>query len=455
MVWDEAEYFVRARNIVEWFRVLPNALSKEEIQTYWLFIHYAEGHPAGFALPIALGQWLFSGFLDPLTASRLGPITLFSIACAGVAVRLRKHLWDGCSDRGARHTADISTGVFRGAFRNAGWTTHGVVALAVGDSIGACTRMGRNHWTGRCAGIHDGHEIHGMAGVGADCHVASRSQKCRCHPPAARHPSCRTSDLLFLNPPIWYEPLDGLRDHFHRSLDRANALNISTQFLGTLVQRHESPPLVQHGRVARLRHAAADIGARNCGPLALPRQADGVLSDADASLDHIDGRTRAARRTATRWHPAVSAGIRVLVRVRRHWRPTRFQSHRHGPRRVVENSAAPGAFRRSSGERRQPRSLLSPNAVALQSHRGRSSRCGRQGHGTGVLVGCARQRRPQVARSSVPAPTKPSPSLPCSTWATCATGASCARTLWTQRHAGSSGTCFRTGRRCSRAPTVF
>jgi hypothetical protein len=56
MVWDEAEYFVRARHIVEWFRVIPNALSKEEIQTYWLFIHYGEGHPAGFALPIALGQ---------------------------------------------------------------------------------------------------------------------------------------------------------------------------------------------------------------------------------------------------------------------------------------------------------------------------------------------------------------------------------------------------------------
>jgi hypothetical protein len=40
--------------------------------------------------------------------------------------------------------------------------------------------------------------------------------------------------LIFyvVNPPIWYEPLDGLRAHFHRNLDRANTLNISTQFLG-------------------------------------------------------------------------------------------------------------------------------------------------------------------------------------------------------------------------------
>src|SRR4029453_12947049 len=37
----------------------------------------------------ALGQWLFSGITDPLTAARLGPITLFSVACAAVAVRLK------------------------------------------------------------------------------------------------------------------------------------------------------------------------------------------------------------------------------------------------------------------------------------------------------------------------------------------------------------------------------
>jgi hypothetical protein len=35
-----------------------------------------------------------------------------------------------------------------------------------------------------------------------------------------------------VNPPIWYEPAAGLREHFHRNLDRANTLNISTQFLG-------------------------------------------------------------------------------------------------------------------------------------------------------------------------------------------------------------------------------
>ena len=38
------------------------------------------------------------------------------------------------------------------------------------------------------------------------------------------------------------------------------------------------------------------------------------------------------------------------------------------------------------------------NAVALQPHRGRSSGRRRERHGTGVLVGCARQRRPQVAQ---------------------------------------------------------
>ena len=54
IVWDEGEYFVRAKFIIEWFRLLPDAFSREAVQRFWLFINYAEGHPAGFALPIAL-----------------------------------------------------------------------------------------------------------------------------------------------------------------------------------------------------------------------------------------------------------------------------------------------------------------------------------------------------------------------------------------------------------------
>jgi hypothetical protein len=37
-----------------------------------------------------------------------------------------------------------------------------------------------------------------------------------------------------INPPLWHEPIDGLKEHFHRSLDRAQTFNISMLFLGDI-----------------------------------------------------------------------------------------------------------------------------------------------------------------------------------------------------------------------------
>ena len=70
------------------FNSAPTSCPKRPFNNHWLFINYSEGHPAGFIWPIALGEWLASPFVDPLTAARLGPITLFSIACAAIAVHL-------------------------------------------------------------------------------------------------------------------------------------------------------------------------------------------------------------------------------------------------------------------------------------------------------------------------------------------------------------------------------
>lgn len=98
IVWDEGDYLFRADQIVAWFRLLVdvgnprgglNALSGAAIQEYWPFVNWAEGHPAWFAMPIAAGKGLLSGLLNPLTAARLGPITVFSIACGAVALRLK------------------------------------------------------------------------------------------------------------------------------------------------------------------------------------------------------------------------------------------------------------------------------------------------------------------------------------------------------------------------------
>jgi len=99
IVWDEGEYLFRADEVVSWFRLLfsihhpqggMNAFSDAVIQHHWRFVRSVEGHPSWFAIPIALGKALLSGPLHPLTAARLGPITVFSVACGTVALRLKR-----------------------------------------------------------------------------------------------------------------------------------------------------------------------------------------------------------------------------------------------------------------------------------------------------------------------------------------------------------------------------
>jgi len=99
IVWDEGYYLLRADQIVAWFRLLFDArnphgglgaLSSTVIHEHWLFINWFEGHPAWFAVPIAFSKALLSGLLGPLTAARIGPITVFSIACGAVAHRLKQ-----------------------------------------------------------------------------------------------------------------------------------------------------------------------------------------------------------------------------------------------------------------------------------------------------------------------------------------------------------------------------
>ena len=231
MVWDEAEYLVRARNVVEWFRVFPSALSREEIRTYWLFIHYSEGHPAGFALPIALGQWLFSG-LDPLTAARLGPITLFSIACAAVAVRLKR-----VYGMAAAVTGPVALLTLPRMFSEAHFATQDGQLTAWWLLLWVAQSSPAAGWraaarVGVVLGLTTATKFTGWLAwlPVATSHVLQKNAA------ALRRLGVILPVALLIfyivNPPIWHDPLDGFREHFHRNLDRENTLNISTQFLG-------------------------------------------------------------------------------------------------------------------------------------------------------------------------------------------------------------------------------
>ena len=69
-----------------------NALSESVIAQYWWFTTWSEGHPAWFAIPIAIGKLLLTGPLTTLTASRVGPIFIFAVACGAVAFRLKRQI---------------------------------------------------------------------------------------------------------------------------------------------------------------------------------------------------------------------------------------------------------------------------------------------------------------------------------------------------------------------------
>jgi len=252
LVWDEPEYLVRARNIVEWFKVFPNALSTEQLRTYWLFIHFSEGHPAGFALPIALGQWLFSGIVDPLTAARLGPITLFSAACAAIAVRL-KHTYGTA----AAIVAPVTLLTFPRVFSEAHFATQDGQLTAWWLLLWAIQSGPARGWRdtirlGVVLGFTTATKFTGwlawlplaMSEVILQRQGAGSFFR-RSGPVLLQLLIVMGVALLtfyIVNPSMWYGPLEGFRDHFHRNLNRGSTINIATQFLGRTYTVTDSLP---------------------------------------------------------------------------------------------------------------------------------------------------------------------------------------------------------------------
>ena len=231
IVWDEGEYLYRASRIIEWFRLGPGGLSSEAIRSHWMFISQAEGHPAGFVLPIALGQWLASSVVDPLMAARLGPITLFSVACSAIAVRLKEDYGTA-----AAVAAPVTLLTFPRIFAEAHFATQDgqltawwLVLWALQSSVSR--GAGITVMVGAVLGLTTATKFTGwLAWAPTMVSEAVRKKS------AARRLLIILPVALFtfylVNPNLWHEPYYALRDHFHRSLHRAYSLDIPIRFLG-------------------------------------------------------------------------------------------------------------------------------------------------------------------------------------------------------------------------------
>ena len=306
IVWDEGNYLFRADQIVAWFRLLfdvgnphggLNALSRASIQEHWLFINWSEGHPAWFAIPIAVGKGLLSGTLNPLTAARLGPITVFSIACGAIAFRL-KHDYGTI----AALVAPIALLTLPRMFSDAHFATQDgqltawwLLLWTVDSSV---RRSRRTAIAVRCpARSYMRHEIHGVVRHVSRHLVAGDERR----PSTALRAvgdrtRCPHSRFMRSTPPCGIHRSPALTEHFQLNLGRPDmnpfGVRASTQLPGVWAGRHASapqcPPLplriaalrrhpsvctvVQHRRLVSARHAGTNACAGFHRPTALHRQ---------------------------------------------------------------------------------------------------------------------------------------------------------------------------------------
>ncbi len=243
LVWDEQAYTDRARHILDWYRNEPFPFSQAAIRSHWFFIDQLEGHPAGFAILIAIAQSLAGPLTDPLTAARIGPITLFCVACAAVAVRLKKD----CGTAAAV-VAPVLLVTFPRMFSEAHfatqdgqltawwlllWTAQSSLSSTVRGAIGLGVALGLTTATKFTGWLAWGPVI--------------ASQLIRRNPVAVQRlffmvlPAALVV-FYMLNPPLWHDPVGGLREHFSRNFSRDTVPDVRTMFFGRIYDMERSLP---------------------------------------------------------------------------------------------------------------------------------------------------------------------------------------------------------------------
>jgi hypothetical protein len=248
VVFDETEYLWRADRIVQWFglwRATPSSpdaamFSAQTVSNYWPFITYAEGHPAAAALPIAASTGLLGGTLSPLLAARIGPILLFSVACGAVAFRLRVLCGTIAAVAAAASLLTLPRLFAEAHFATLdGQLTALWLLLWVVDTGGGNTVL-RALSVGAVAGLASAAKFTGfIAWVPL---AVSRLLQFNRRRLALLAVSVLAGAVVFylVNPPLWHDPIGGMRTHVRLNTERA--LNIAMIFFGRRYDLRESLP---------------------------------------------------------------------------------------------------------------------------------------------------------------------------------------------------------------------
>ena len=230
LVWDEGDTIARADQ-------LDAGQSAERQNAPWPYTVVREGHPPLSGMLVAWGRRIAPGWLDPLTAARLGPMLWFTLAAGAMFYRLQRdydapavtvtalvalvtmprlfaHEHFATLDGPLTAAWVIAWATFAPAVRQAGWAP--LFGLALGLTLAAKF----TGWLAPLPFIAWTLLTRNRGGV----------QALAIGLPVA------LAVFVALNPPLWHEPLSGLRTFFELNLNRAEQghLNVSTWFLGRM-----------------------------------------------------------------------------------------------------------------------------------------------------------------------------------------------------------------------------
>ena len=202
IVWDEGDTIQRAEQIA--------SLAPRD----WPYTTQREGHPPLAGIVIALGRSIAPAWLDPLTQFRLGPILLFSLAAGAMFYRLQRdyRVWV------VSLTAVAALVTMPRLFAHAHFATlDGPLTacwiLAWAAFATGLPRLAMDRHVRRGARPDALREVHRLAGGASlsrlDGSVSRPRRRCVRYCWACRSP---WPFLLLLNPPLWDQPLAGLRD---------------------------------------------------------------------------------------------------------------------------------------------------------------------------------------------------------------------------------------------------
>ncbi len=242
IVWDEGDTILRAEQISALVAQSrdngqPGFFEAIRSPDQWPFTTQREGHPPLACVLIALGTSAAPNWLVPLTQARLGPIVWFSIAVGALFYRLQRQYAVWPISFMAVATVLLMPRLFAHAhFATLDAPLTAAWLMAWAAFAPACRDVRWAPLFGVLLGLTLAAKSTGWLAPLPFIAWATLYRDPRALRALAIGVPVALAVFIALNPPLWSEPVAGLRTFFTLNLDRAahSALNISTQFFGRM-----------------------------------------------------------------------------------------------------------------------------------------------------------------------------------------------------------------------------